>query len=280
MRPVLFQFEWLNQTWTVQAYGAALLVAGIALCLTSLLISPWRGLPRRAVLACLLVVVPALLLGSRLLFWATNLKLYRQPERHPLSLALADFSLPGGLILAAVAVAVIGRARQWNAWAVADVLTPGAALAIAIARVGCFLNGCCCGMASDVPWAVTYPSGSLAHLRQAARDLAVLVLGPRAVHPTQLYELAAALVAAALAIWLIRRKAPLGAPFLVAGAWYCAFRLVNDFLRPISPTLSVPQWFFPALQALLMAACAAALTIRWRAAPSWLCLVSARMNRA
>ena len=265
MHPVLFQFEWLNQTRTVQAYGAALLVAGIVFCLSALLTSPMRGLSRWSVLACLLVVVPALLLGSRLLFWATNLKLYRPQTQHPLSLTLADFSLPGGLILAAVVVAMAGRALKWNAWAMADVLTPGTALAIAIVRVGCFLNGCCCGVASDVPWAVTYPSGSLAHLRQAAGDLTVLVLGPRPVHPTQLYELAAALVASALGIWLIRRKAPLGVPFLVAGAWYCTFRIANDLLRPISPTLSAPHWFFPVLLALLVAACAAALTLRWRA---------------
>jgi phosphatidylglycerol:prolipoprotein diacylglycerol transferase len=33
-------------------------------------------------------------------------------------------------------------------------------LAHAIARIGCFLNGCCWGACSNVPWAVSYPHRS------------------------------------------------------------------------------------------------------------------------
>jgi len=51
-----------------------------------------------------------------------------------------------------------------------DFILPYGALVHAFGRVGCFLNGCCYGKSSHLPWAVLFPG--LSH----------------AVHPSQLYE--------------------------------------------------------------------------------------------
>ena len=51
-----------------------------------------------------------------------------------------------------------------------DCAAPSVALAICLGRVGCFLNGCCYGKHSDLPWAMTFPPDT------------------EPVHPTQLYE--------------------------------------------------------------------------------------------
>jgi phosphatidylglycerol:prolipoprotein diacylglycerol transferase len=45
-----------------------------------------------------------------------------------------------------------------------DIVAPSAALGLAIGRVGCFLNGCCYGNVSDLPWATRFPFGSNAQI--------------------------------------------------------------------------------------------------------------------
>jgi phosphatidylglycerol---prolipoprotein diacylglyceryl transferase len=48
-----------------------------------------------------------------------------------------------------------------------DIVAPSAALGMSIGRIGCFLNGCCWGVAThDVPWAVQFPFGSPAAVQQ------------------------------------------------------------------------------------------------------------------
>jgi prolipoprotein diacylglyceryltransferase len=49
---------------------------------------------------------------------------------------------------------------------IADVIAPSMALGLGIGRIGCFLNGCCFGGVSDVPWAVTFPEDSPPYMRQ------------------------------------------------------------------------------------------------------------------
>ena len=54
----------------------------------------------------------------------------------------------------------------------ADLVAPSIAFGYAVARLGCFLNGCCHGGPSHLPWAVVFPESA--------------ALGP--VHPAQLYS--------------------------------------------------------------------------------------------
>ena len=47
-----------------------------------------------------------------------------------------------------------------------DVAAPAVAIGAAVGRIGCFLNGCCHGSVCDLPWAVRFPAGSHAWVRQ------------------------------------------------------------------------------------------------------------------
>ncbi|MBD3217635.1 MAG: hypothetical protein GF310_05110 [candidate division Zixibacteria bacterium] len=60
-----------------------------------------------------------------------------------------------------------------------DVVTLTLPVPMILAKVACFLNGCCYGAPSDLPWANTFPEGA---------DYYTAPPGiPR--HPTQLYEI-------------------------------------------------------------------------------------------
>jgi phosphatidylglycerol:prolipoprotein diacylglycerol transferase len=63
----------------------------------------------------------------------------------------------GGLIGAAAAFLCFARKYRLPVLPLADIVAPSLAIGLALGRVGCFLNGCCYGGPSDVPWAVTFP---------------------------------------------------------------------------------------------------------------------------
>jgi prolipoprotein diacylglyceryl transferase len=116
----------------------------------------------------------------------------------------------GGLILAALACIAYIRMRGYRIWLVADAIAPVLPLGYAIARMGCFLNGCCWGTEVDekFPLAVRFPPFSFAWLqhahcaippafdamldrRELPHDMSSFGLaeGSHFVHPVQLYGL-------------------------------------------------------------------------------------------
>lgn len=91
---------------------------------------------------------------------------------------IAGLNLYGGLVLALVSTFIYCRRNKLNVLDIFDVFAPSYALGTAIARWGCFCNGCCFGKPTDLPWGVTFPPDSLpAH-----------IYGAVAVHPTQIYS--------------------------------------------------------------------------------------------
>jgi phosphatidylglycerol---prolipoprotein diacylglyceryl transferase len=72
--------------------------------------------------------------------------------------------------------------------AMADAVAPALALGIGLGRIGCFLNGCCFGAVSHLPWAVRFPAQTLPWLRHVeAGWIPPTALHSLPVHPKQLY---------------------------------------------------------------------------------------------
>jgi phosphatidylglycerol:prolipoprotein diacylglycerol transferase len=114
-----------------------------------------------------------------------------------------------------------------------DVAASGVCLAIALGRIGCFLNGDDFGRITDLPWAVRYPPGSypyLAHLSRGLIDSVAAASLP--THPLQLYLSLAAL----LLFWVLSRiwRAYSHAPGVTLAAFLIvdgASRFWIEFLR-------------------------------------------------
>lgn len=51
-----------------------------------------------------------------------------------------------------------------------DILAVGLMVGLSCGRIGCFLNGCCFGRPTEVPWAVRFPYQSYAYLSQINAD--------------------------------------------------------------------------------------------------------------
>lgn len=101
-------------------------------------------------------------------------------------------------------------------------------LAVAITRMGCFLNGCCAGDPTDLPWGVLFVSESVRR------------------HPTQIYEGAGLLLLFFLLKRLERRNLPAGTLLFTAFLYYGVMRFGLEFIREDSRLglmrLSSAQW--------------------------------------
>ena len=140
----------------------------------------------------------------------------------------------GGMIGALVVAVAYFRSRpNLNPWLYADAFTPAIMTGAAIGRLGCFMGGCCYGVATTLPWGVAFPGMA------------------ETVHPTQLYDSAiAAILGLGLLLRFDRRRfdGELIAILLMA---YPVFRALTEsvrgdaergFIGPLSTSqlLSVP----------------------------------------
>ena len=101
-------------------------------------------------------------------------------------------------------------------WKCADLLAPSVAIGYAITRIGCFLNGCCYGAPTSLPWGVRFHEHGF--------------LTPPS-HPTQLYATAANLLIFFLLTRLERLKRAPGFIFVSYLGLYSIYRFLIEFLR-------------------------------------------------
>ncbi len=211
--------------------------------------------------------------GARLLDLFVAWRFYAEDPGRIWGLTFQGFSLYGGLVLATFVGIALGRLQRLDVWHLADSAVPGLVVGIVLMRVGCFMRGCCFGVECNLPWGVSFPFGSPAWELQLARGHLGLVqaLGGAAalpVHPTQLYEMAAAVVLGAVIFAIVRKGAPAGVPFLLFAAGFTAFRMANGFLRERQEVITAPEWFYPLFYTALVAVIVVLIGRRFAAARS------------
>ena len=139
-------------------------------------------------------------------------------------------SVVGALLGAALGAWVFLKIRGAPSLSYADAAAHAVALGYAVYRIGCFLNGCCFGTETDLPWAVTFSQNSEAFAAEVAAGL----IAPDArhtlgVHPTQLYH---ALLGIAAFFVLLQMKTDMpGKRFAAALMLYGVGRFVIEFFR-------------------------------------------------
>ena len=105
---------------------------------------------------------------------------------------------------------------------IADIVAPAIALGQFFTRIGCFLNGCCFGKPSNLPWAVQFPEECVAGTSP---------VGEYSLHPTQIYS---SLFGLALFFFLwnrLYRPHKTGTIFALYLIFAGGFRFGVDFIR-------------------------------------------------
>lgn len=132
----------------------------------------------------------------------------------------------GAFIGAVVFGGLVLRLRGGEFLRYADAAVPGVALGYAVYRIGCFINGCCFGIPTDLPWGVTFGPGTEAFASQVAQGLiSSEAARTLSVHPTQLYHAALGLAA----FFILRRHS--GSRLALALALYGGGRFGIEFFR-------------------------------------------------
>ncbi len=166
-----------------------------------------------------IVVLVGAIIGARGLSVWLNWNEFAQAPITVLYIWGGGLSFHGGLAGGLLAGSILIVRRKLPYGRMVDLVAPGLALGTAITRIGCFLNGCCYGAPTNLPWGVRFPE-------LAVRDGGLI---PR--HPTQLYALVMNLVV----FWLLLRIRPhlrrAGRLWLVYLVLYSIGRFIIEFWR-------------------------------------------------
>jgi phosphatidylglycerol---prolipoprotein diacylglyceryl transferase len=253
MHPILMWLQFGDHKVPVGAYSTFMTLGWIAMVAVATGVAHMRGQPWRRVLAVFAGALLGGVVGARVLDVATNSGLHAESAHLLWRASFQGFALYGGLVSGALVAVALARLLRLPVWKLADCSVPALAIGIALMRTGCFLRGCCFGVASDLPWAVTFPTGSPAWAQQllsGQTGILGMAGGMHPVHPTQLYELGAALLLAVAALlWQRWRGLPDGAGFLTFAIGFTLFRAANGILRVPLPDEGTPAWFYPVLYA-------------------------------
>ncbi len=134
----------------------------------------------------------------------------------------------GGVIAALLGFFIYCQLKRLSFVKLLDLFVPAVALAQGFGRVGCFLNGCCYGIKTTLPWGVLFR------------------FTDKPVHPVQLYESGYCFLLSAFLFWLWRKRLKPGTVALSYFILYPAGRFFVEFLRGDNPRLSLgltlPQW--------------------------------------
>lgn len=216
MLPTLFKLGPV----AVHSYGVMLMLGFIAGMLAARRQADRLGLPRELALDLGLWVLVGSVAGARLLFAALNWWSFRGDPMEVLYLwRVPGLSFHGGLLGGLLAGLLLARTRQVSFWALADLAAPGIALGYGITRIGCFLNGCCYGSPTSLPWGVRFP----------VYPDSPLLTDPS--HPVQLYSALGSFAIFAALLWARPRLAARGQLFLLWAVLYAALRAGMEVLR-------------------------------------------------
>lgn len=180
MHPEVFELGLLH----LRSYGLLMAIAFVVGTFLGLREARRLSLDEDKVVNVILVTLIASVFGARMLYVLEHLSEFRREWTSVLALWQGGLTLYGGVVAGTFAGLVAAKRMNLPVWITADALTPSLALGTMFGRVGCYLNGCCYGRPTNLPWGVVFPHDSFAFLE----------FGQQPVHPSQLYNALAGLL--------------------------------------------------------------------------------------
>ncbi len=209
---------------TIYTYGVLLAAAYLLGLQLAIVRARKAGLDSGRMLDLGVYLVIAALVGAKLLLLFVNFNYFRSNPGEIIVLARSGGVFYGGLIGATLVAFWYIKRHRLPLWTTCDVFAPGIALGHVVGRVGCLMAGCCYGLPTSMPWAITFTDPF------AAANVGTPLNVP--LHPTQLYEAGAELLI--LAFLLVTERK--GRTFAGRTFWgymllYAISRFVIEFYR-------------------------------------------------
>jgi phosphatidylglycerol:prolipoprotein diacylglycerol transferase len=222
MYPELFHWGVIH----VRSYGVLLAIAFLVGTALGLKEARRRGLDEDRMVNVILITLIASVLGARALYVLEHIQDYRSNWTSVLAVWQGGLTLYGGIVAGTVAGLWAARVMGMPMWSVADALAPSVALGTMFGRIGCFLNGCCYGRPTRLPWGVVYPADTFPGLE----------FGQTPIHPAQIYFAIAGLALFAF-LWGIRKRVTVpGQLFWTFVVLFALVRVFLDVTRAYEPS--------------------------------------------
>ena len=224
----------------IRGYGLMLAVS----FLVGIYLAVWRakkaGIGPERIMSLALYVLVSSVVGARLLYVVFHWDEYAaqpwsivSPFQEGQMVGIGGLVFYGGTILAILVGIWYLRRHGMPTWRVADAVAPSIALGIFFTRIGCFLNGCCFGTPSRLPWAMMFPPESPAGS----------VFPGITIHPAQLYSSLYGLAIFGILLGAERFKTFDGYTFWLFLMLYAVARFFVDFVRYYEPSMSLFERF-------------------------------------
>jgi phosphatidylglycerol:prolipoprotein diacylglycerol transferase len=219
MYPEIFHISFLH------TYGLLVAIAFLAGLWMATRLARRSGLNAEAVTNLGIYCALAAIAGAKLMMFVVDLPYYvdHPGEIFTMASLQAGGVFYGGLIAALAVAWYYMRKTKLPPLKTADVFAPAIALGHGIGRLGCFSAGCCWGVESHVPWAVTFRD-------PAAHQLVGVPLNTP-LHPTQLYESFAEFAIFAVLYRRFGKPHDSGSIISLYLMLYSAVRFIVEFFR-------------------------------------------------
>jgi phosphatidylglycerol:prolipoprotein diacylglycerol transferase len=218
MRPVLIDVGGIE----IPAYGVMLAVSFLAALWYVKRKAPKFDISPAIIENLAFYVMLGVVIGGRLLYVIFHWSQYQNDLLGAIRIWEGGMMFFGGFLGGFLLGALYMHKQKISIRKIADLVAPSLGLGLFFTRIGCFLNGCCFGQPSTLPWAVRFPRECVAGTSP---------IGAQTLHPVQLYESAFGL---ALFFFLNNRfgkSKRAGAVFAQFLIFYGVFRFGIDLIR-------------------------------------------------
>jgi len=169
MRPELFEIPFIHLT--IKSYGLMMVVGFLAaVALIRRLSRDITTDPRHITNAALYSLIAGVV-GARAFYVVHHFDQFQGQSLYSVfAIWKGGLELVGGVILAIAVIILYLWYHKLQIRQYMDILAIGLMLALAFGRIGCFLNGCCYGKPTELPWGVQFPYNSFAYISQVNAD--------------------------------------------------------------------------------------------------------------
>ncbi|OQA18177.1 MAG: Prolipoprotein diacylglyceryl transferase [bacterium ADurb.Bin363] len=210
MHRVLFHVGSLS----VYSYGFMIALGLIFALFIGIKYGKDRGINSDQIILLVICTFFSGVIGSRILYIILNYTHYAGDPLRTLNIRTGGLAWHGGVIGGLIFIIWFSKKMKLSLWDMMDIGVICGILGLAFGRIGCFLNGCCYGKISSVPWAVVFPN-----------------LGRFPRHPTQIYECILDIIVLLVLLYIWKRHRFSGEVFCYFTGLYSVVRFIVEFFR-------------------------------------------------
>ena len=220
-------------SFPIYSYGVMIALAFITGILFAMKEAKRIGENPERILDISLYIILGALIGGRLGYVIFHLDYYLKNPIKILYFRQGGLSFLGGFLIAFFLCWLYVKRTKISFWKFADIASPSIAMGIGIARIGCFLNGCCFGRVSE-NYGIKFPSLHMppVYLQQLKDGL--IASGSSCtlpVIPTQLYSSLYGFLIFFIILWMKKYKKYDGFLMLSFFILYSISRFTVEFFR-------------------------------------------------